>query len=344
MRVMYVGSLAPSATSRHRRLAIERLGHQVIDFDTDPYQSRGGRILSAIRVRTLVGRAIHALNRDLVAVAQHHHPDLIWFDKATYVWAKTVKWCRNNGLFTVHYNIDNPFGPRNDPGWRLLLEALPEYDLHLVQRDINLEDYRSAGARDVYMLRTAYEPTLHFPPPEGWSDTDRPHAVAFIGHPYDKRAQFLTDLWQRHEIPLKIWGAAWPALLSPDAKKALWMGNGVYDDLYRETIWRSRACLSFVTHSNCDDVAHKSFEIAACGGFLMAEDTPGHRAHFADGEEAVLFHSVDDCAEKLRAYLADETDRSRIATAGRKRCEQSGYGNDARIGKVIKYIIKNYNL
>lgn len=339
LRVLYAGPLGPTDTSTHRRWAIERLGHEVVEFDTRPYMSSGGRILSHLRLRTLVGRAVCRLNADLLSTAIQSRPDLIWFDKATFVHATTVSKLRNLGIFTVHFNIDNPFGGRNDPGWRLILEAIPEYDLHLVQRDSNLSQYKDAGARNVRLMRTAYEPTLHFPPPPGWSDKDRLYDVVFIGAPYDARAAFILSLWQKYGIPTRIWGSPiWESVLPPDAKAALWQGGEVWNDAYRETIWRSRICLAFVTHSNNDDVAHKSFEITASGGFLLAEDTPGHRNHFRDGEEVVLFRSVEECAAKIHRYLDDETERSRIAAAGRRRSENSGYSNDARIRDVLDFV------
>ena len=46
---------------------------------------------------------------------------------------------------------------------------------------------------------------------------------------------------------------------------------------YRENIWKSKINLAFITQ-NEEDVAHKAFEIAACGGFLLALRSPGHKA------------------------------------------------------------------
>ena len=325
--------------STHRRWAMERLGHDITDLDTWPYLSSGGPLLSAIRQRTLGGWAVHRLNHDLLDAMSRHQPDLVWLDKAIFIRARTIKTLREAGAFTLHYNGDNPFGPRKDPGWRCFLEALPEYDLHLVPRESNLDQYRKAGARDVKLLPFAYEPTLHFPPPANWSDKDRKHDVTFIGTPYDKRGEFLTALWEKHDIRTAVWGAAlWKAALSPRALDALWQGEARYNDAYRETIWRSRICLSFVTHSNDDDSAVRSFEIAACGGFMLVEDTPGHRAVFSDGKEAVFFQSVADCARKIAHYLPDQAARTRIAKAARERCLASGYGNDARLQKVFAYL------
>lgn len=343
-RVLYVGALGPADTSTHRRWAIERLGHEVIEFNTAPYQNSGGALLRRMRIRTLSGWAVHRLNCDLMAAVLAARPSIVWFDKAVLVSPSTVRKLRAIGIFTVHFNVDNPFGPRGDPGWRLFLGALQEYDLHVVPRGINLDEYRCAGARDVRLMYFAYEPTLHFPPPGGWSDTDRPIEVAFIGHPHDNRADFLVALWERHGIAVRVWGNLWENVLSKPAREALWQGGPLWNDAYRQGIWRARICLSFITHSNCDDVAHKSFEIAACGAFLLAEDTPGHRAHFVEGEEAVFFRSVEDCAALIRRCLDDEPARSRIALAGRRRAELSGYSNDARIAEVFRYVSGQFAL
>ena len=97
-----------------------------------------------------------------------------------------------------------------------------------------------------------------------------------------------------------------------------------------------RSNLSFITHSNQDEFVHKSFEIAACGGFLLAERSAGHEARFVEGEEAVFFSDFAECAEKIRRYLPDEAARDRIARAGRARAVRDGYGNDAQVGKIVE--------
>ena len=108
---------------------------------------------------------------------------------------------RRMGVATVSYMIDNPFGPRRDPGWRLYMKDIPYYDLHVVQRDKNILDYRQRGARDVIKIQTAYEPTIHYPPPAGWSDANRDREVSFIGTPYDDRADTLTKLSDLNQLP-----------------------------------------------------------------------------------------------------------------------------------------------
>ena len=104
---------------------------------------------------------------------------------------------------------------------------------------------------------------------------------------------------------------------------------------YREAIWRSRINLAFITHSNRDQVAHKSFEITACGGFLLAERTPEHQTCFREDEEAVFFSDFEECRVKIDRYLNDEPARTRIAAAGQRRAQSSGYDNDSMLRGLL---------
>lgn len=339
LRILYVAPLNPFARSAHRIACIRALGHEVVGMDSELYLSSGGRILSGIRIRTLIGLQVNRLNRNLLDLAAKFRPNIIWLEKALLVRRKTVAKLRKEGIFTIHQNDDNPFGPRKDPGWRLFLDALPEYDLHLVPRETSLEDYRKAGAKDVFMVMPAYEPTLHFPPTSVWTDANRTIDVSFCGFPHDHRPQFIFELWKRYGIVTKVWGDwRWKRHLSEDAIKALLQGSMLPYDDYRETIWKSRINLGFVSHLNNDEYTARTFEIPACRGFLLAEDTPGHRKLLHDGEEAVFFRSVEDCAEKIHKYLGDEVSRSRIAAAGYKRIVASGASNLGRVSPVFKHI------
>jgi len=112
----------------------------------------------------------------------------------------------------------------------------------------------------------------------------------------------------------------------------------LYMDAYREGIWRSKINLSFITHANQDEFVHKSFEIAGCGGFLLAERSAGHLARFVEDEEAVFFTGMEELVEKIRRYLPDEAAREKIAAAGRARAERDGYHNDAQVGKIVERV------
>ncbi len=336
LRVLYLSGLTPGYYGAFRLQALRRIGVEaVVPLDTMDYTGVRG-MWGKVQHRLQAGPGVVRLNRAVLAAARAGLVNVAWCDKVLGLWPETLRELRAMGVVTIDYVNDNPFGPRRDPGWRLFRKALPEYDLHAVPRASSVKEFEQHGGRNVMRILFTYEPTVHFPPPVGWSDRDRDRAVSFVGTPYDDRGAFLASLW-RAGTPLDVSGSRphWEAALPADAFAAIFRIGELKGDAYREAIWGSRINLSFVTHGNMDDVAHKSFEIAACGGFLLAERTAEHLACFREDEEAVFFSDGQECLAKINRYLPDEAARARIAAAGQRRAAASGYDNDSMMRSVL---------
>ncbi|WP_419806972.1 CgeB family protein [Terriglobus sp.] len=338
MRILYVAHLSPNDSAEYRRLALERAGHTCVPVNQYRYGLKHA-LLRKVEHRLVAGPEVRRFNRDLIAMAREHKPDVLWCDKALFLQPATLDVFGSMGIQTISYMIDNFFGPRRDPGWRLYAQTIPRFDLHCTQRDANVRDYRAAGARDVIKVQTAFEPTVHFSAPEPYTDAQRDRGVSFIGTAYDQRAETLTRM-AREDLPVVISGGPqhWRPRLTADDFAALYREGELYNEQYRLAIWRSRINLSFLTHSNADEFAHKSFEIAACGGFLLAERSAGHAQRFVENEEAVFFDGYDELVAKVRRYLPDEAARNRIALAGQRRAWSSGYDNDTQVRRILERI------
>ncbi len=338
MKILYAGELKPGSSSSFRRLALERLGHEVVGFDPTIYVIRS-RFVWPLAYRLAAGPHARRMNRDLLETAEQVRPDLFWADKVLLLTPETLKAIQGRGALSVSYMIDNAFGPRHDPGWRMYRKTVPFFDLHVTQRDVSLKDYRDRGARDVMKVQTAYEPTVHFPSPVVLTDADRVREVSFIGTPYDDRASALKGvLAAGYDVWLNGAPDPWRRALGDAAFAKMHRSAEIYGRAYREAIWRSRINLSFLTHSNQDEYTHKSFEIAGCGGFLMAERSEGHRLKFVEDEEAVFFSGTDELLKKIKTYLPDEAARTRIAAAGRVRAVRDGYDNDRQEALILERV------
>jgi spore maturation protein CgeB len=337
MRILYVAQLTPNDSAEYRRWALLREGHTVEAINSLDYRQKHP-LLRKLEFRASTGPEVSRLNRDSLAAADRFQPDVVWGDKVLWMRPATLEALRTRGIATVSYMIDNFYGPRRDPGWRLYAKTIPFYDLHCTQRDANVISYRQAGARDVIKIQTAFEPTIHFPAEPPYTDAQRDRGVSFIGTSYDDRAATLMRL-HREGLPVTISGGPqhWkPPSLTPELFQALYKEGELYGERYREAIWRSRINLSFLTHSNQDEFVHKSFEIAACGGFLLAERTPGHMQRFVEGQEAVFFTGYDELRAQIQRYLPDEAARNRIALAGQRRAWSSGYDNDTQVRHIVE--------
>ena len=338
--ILYVGSLAEGQTCLYRYHALERLGHRLIPFDMDRYVFKQ-KTLSALRFRFPMGPLIAGVNAALLDAVKKEKPDVVWMDKPIDFTAATIKRIRALGAQTVDYNQDNPFGPRNDGCWHQFYKSFRSFDLHCLLRNADIPRYKGWGL-NYLKIQLSYDPVVHFPPPKEWSDQDQPRGASYIGHPHEDRANFLRTLIEREKLPVVISGSGWlPVMVGEE--RARYTSAGILQDAqgmlkgkdYREAIWKSKINLSFVTLLNEEDVAHKAFEITACGGFLLAFRTPGHLACFEEGKEAEFFSTVEECAEKVRYYLAHPAERAEIARRGCERAKRSGYDNDTQLGLVL---------
>ncbi len=341
LRVLYLSTLEPDYYGEYRLRALHRLPlGSVTTLDCARYAGPPG-LLGKLQFRLQAGPAARRLNQNVLEAAERDQANALLCDKVLGLRASTLLALRRRGVVSVNYVNDNPFGPRRDPGWRVFKQALPAYDLSGVPRDSSMQDFQQHGAPEVARIRFSYEPTVHFAPPTGWSDAERDRGVSFIGTPYDDRATFLTRLW-RAGAPVAISGSRshWQAALPSDAFAATFRVGELKGSAYREAIWRSRINLAFVTHSNADTIAHKAFEITACGGFLLAERTEEHQQLFREDEEAVFFKGFEECRAKIARYLGDEPARAAIAAAGLRRAQTSGYDNDSVLRALLERAAK----
>jgi spore maturation protein CgeB len=341
LRVLYLSGLTPDYYGEYRLRALRRLPlGAVASLDTNSFAATS-RLMNKLQFRLQAGPGVSRLNRAVLEAVDRERANVLLCDKVLGLQPATLRDLRQRGVVSVDFVIDNPFGPRRDPGWRLYRRTIPHFDLIGVQRDVSVGDYRRVGAREVMRIRTSFEPSVHFPPASPWNDGNRDRNVSFIGTPYDQRGDFLTRLW-RASVPVDVSGSRphWQAALPSDAFAGIFRAGELKTgelkgDAYREAIWRSRINLAFVTHSNRDEVAHKSFEITACGGFLLAERTPEHLACFREDEEAVFFSDFEECRAKVERYLNDEPARTAIAVAGQRRAHSSGYDNDSILRSLL---------
>jgi spore maturation protein CgeB len=70
----------------------------------------------------------------------------------------------------------------------------------------------------------------------------------------------------------------------------------------------------------------RSFEVPACGGIMLAEDSVEHRAFFEDGKEAFFFASPEEMVDQASRLLTiSKVEANEVRMAARQRSVASGY-------------------
>jgi hypothetical protein len=334
MKIFYFGDLSPGSTARLRARTLGELGHQVTSFDTGNYLNAQSRVFNALRFRYPAGPWSARVNSAFVRCVAESLPELIWVDKGILLKKASLIAARQAcGAMLLHYNPDDPFGTSRGC-WDVFLDALPEYDVHLVMRDVNVAEYQRAGARRVIRWHWAYDPATHRPLTVTTGDRDSLGGpVGFIGAYEPERAKSILHLTSNN-IPVRIWGSQWknqrirPALLKIG-------GREVAADDYARAICAFDISLGFIRKSNRDLTSQRNVEIPACGGFMLAERTDEHLSLFREDKEAVFFSSDAELLDKVRYYLDRPTERRLIAEAGLRRCVTSGYDYASRLRAVL---------
>jgi hypothetical protein len=302
--LVFVGPLEYGQVALRRAELFERAGWSVRRVNTAAI-SRQYNILDRRLAQTyFTGPVIAALDHAIAfATADLPKGAIVFFDKPIYVRPSTIVRLNRQGLKTVSYMPDDPFGPRRDGVWRLFRQCLPLFDLHIVPRTASIEDFNRRGAKHTVKVSFSFDPHAHFPPPAGGLEQGR--EFSYIGSPHERRPEFLAELHRRltaKGVPLSIAGPNWDHRRHRQYRKAFHAGPALWGEDYRNAIWHSKASLAFLTRLNRDEISHKAIEIAACGRPPVLEPSPEHQKLLKDGESAIFFSNISECADKLEFY------------------------------------------
>ena len=322
--------------------ALETAGHAVRRYSWSArMSSKLGKVEEYLSVRGLASRGCVD---DLVTIARTEQPDLIVLWRATHFGAGAIrKIAAAAQCPVISYNNDDPFGPAYRTSaslhqrrlWSNFIEAIPEYDLNLVFRPVNVGDYVAHGAKAVAVLPPYFVPEIHRPVALSAEEEELYGCDAvFIGHYEDDgRAAKLRALVDAG-IHLRIFGNGWPEDIvryidarHPRPRPAL-------GDEYAKAMGGAKLCLSFLSRLNRDVYTRRSFEIPACGRLMLSERTPELEAWFEEDKEAVYFSSAGELVRKAEEWLAGNR-RETVADAALRRSWSDGHDVAGRMRQML---------
>ncbi|MFH0965715.1 MAG: glycosyltransferase [Planctomycetota bacterium] len=339
MLLLYVADLSPGGTAAMRMRVLRDLGLEVIPFDTARPAPAGSRPCARLLRRLEFHCSLGRLNRDLRDFAAAASPNVVWVDKGLCVRKDTLAAIRDaTHALLVHYNPDDPFADRSLRRrllWRTFVSAIPLYDLHFVPRVENVADYAQRRARKVVRFHRGYHPALHRRlPPGPWCAPPYLSDVCFPGAFEPQRRNDLLFLL-RSGAPLTIWGRTWRTSRRLAPFSDHFIPRTPLGEEYVQVINGAGICLNFLRRANRDRENSRTFEIPACGTFLLGERNDEQLALFEEGKEAEFFSSREELLDKARFYLAHDDARRRLADAGCARCLSSPYSYRDRLKAML---------
>lgn len=315
--------------------ALRELGIDADLFDTHSYIPLN--IAGRLQQRYLWGPHLDRVNRLLVERVEEMRPDVVVFYHGHHYRAETIAEVAKRS-FVCGSHCDDPFGRPHLREYRLLLKALPEYDGYHVNRERNISEALALGVKRARVLMMYYIPWIHYPsslsPVEqaAWGSD-----VVYAGHMEpDHRIECLSSV-VRNGFKCRIYGGevGWRTELPRDVYEAVRPIPNVRGDDYRRVLCASKIAACFFSKWNRDQYTNRSWEIPACGVFLLSERTPAMQEFYTEGKEAEFFDTAEEFIDKVRFYLGNETARLAIAAAGHVRVLKSGHDIYSRMRQWI---------
>ncbi len=335
--ILYIGSLDLSSNSYMRFKTLENMGFKVHGIDVDPYIF--GSIWMRFHFHLCFGPGISSLNQEVKKQVEDLKPDLIWVDNKPYLQSSTLKQIKKQHPKTKLINVitDDPFG-KFHYAWRAIYKTIKHYDCHFVQREENISELKKWGANLVETCFRSFDPNFHrVLNREEFDLRNYKTEVGFIGSYEKEREEYIAYLVQ-NGIKLSITGDGWSSGKHWNILKEFYTGPSVYGDEYIKRINGMSIALHFLRKANRDQQDSRTFEIPACGTFMLAERSHLHLEFFEEGKEADFFTSKEELLKKIKYYLNNKAERDRIALAGYNRSYSSGYDHKSRLTDVIDCI------
>ena len=327
LRIGYVGSLDPGGTCFSRLLALQSVEPDVFPFDTDPAMNARGPARWLEHVPGLDARS-RRLNRELLRFARERELNFLWIDKGQWVSAATLGELRRAGVTLAHH-VTDALWPRN---LRLQLTRLRLaanarlYDHYVTSNGSDFQRLERVMPGRVVLTQLGYdERRFEASPIEDAAVVARwRREVVFVGH-HEPRTERGIGALIDAGLPVQVFGRRWLERARRNPKLAGHVNDNLGEQDYISVLKLARIGLCFVSEWNYNETAGRSYEIPACGTFLLAMRTAEHLRHYCESAEAEFFGDEAELVAKVRRYLADDLARRQVAERGRIRCVTSGY-------------------
>lgn len=326
MRIVVIGVNQAGQMGAYLASAAKKLGLDVEILDAREAEARS-RIGQSFYWR-LRGKRPGRLSQFGSAVLEkcsQVRPDLILTTGRAPLERSHIELLQRLGAKVFNYSTDDPWNPNLWAPW--FLEVLPYYDAIFTPRRSNFKDFRSIGVQSLHYLPFAYDPEVHRP----WSDpttVGQPSDVLFVGGCDAERLPLISALIDAG-LDMALFGGYW----NRHAKTRTYWRGLVDQDTIRSASASARICLCLVRRANRDGNVMRSFEAAAIGGCILAEDTEDHRALFGDG--AAYFSTPENLVSEARRLISSSPARDCLSKRMKDRIEGARHTYADRLSRML---------
>ena len=320
-KVLVIGPLSEGALAETYARAFERLGMEVVRFDSEVALRRASRFSgNRILRRAMRARLWNVVNREATEIALRVQPALIFAVKCSFFHPETI--CqirRSTGAPFVNHYPDHPYigvrwSPREASALRRdLIAVFREYSIVWMWERALMQRLQRDGVEAKY-LPFAVDPELFRqqsqPNNEGlYCDVCKvTHDVAFVATYSRARCAEVAAI-RRHKVA--IWGNNWPAQWSTSSGQHR-VHQPVWGSAVSSIMAKAAVSLNVLNAENLGGPNMRTFEIPGSGGVMLARYSPEQDEFFPEGEAAMYYRPPEEIDDKIDELLRDRDLRERI--------------------------------
>jgi spore maturation protein CgeB len=333
-RVLYLGDNWFGSCARAVAYALRRAGCNVLDIDYQCFIPQVSSNLDRAVRRVFRKSLMHAYNDEVLRRAESFRPDILLAFKGQFVEPRTLRVLRERGVHCYNYYPDRMILAKGLPEG----ECIAEYDCIFDTKrawDGNADE--PLKCRERHFVPHGYDPEVHRPRPLDERDIRQYECdISVVAWCSPRKYNLLKEVIRlRPSLKFNIWGENWGGRGIPGKYV---QGHGLFGEQYSRAIQATRINLAFlgVTDAIRDETTTRTFEIPACGGFMLHERTEEVLQLYKEGVEMACYGSPEELVEKVDYYLAHPAERGAIAQAGYRRCVPA-YSYDNRIAEILRW-------
>ncbi|MBI1748420.1 MAG: glycosyltransferase [Acidobacteria bacterium] len=340
LKILFLGENWFGSCARACAYALRRLDCEVRDIDGQTFFPQVRRLGSRMALRLLERRLIREFNDIILDVASTFRPDLLLAFKGPQVEVGILQSLREQKIALYNYYPDTSAFAHG----ALLERSLPEYDCVFYTKRFWDRDVQSRiRLRASMFVPHGYDPEVHYSWPLSERDTRQyGHDVGVIGTHTPHKEDLLTELLtMMPNADLRIWGNLWAERCRSPLLKRYIVGSPLLGSDYAKALQAIRINLAIMSGvasgaSQGDETTTRTFEIPACGTFMLHERSHEVLDLYEEGKEIACFGSAAELSENIVYYLGHTDEREVIAGAGRRRCVPA-YAYDNRMAEILKW-------
>jgi hypothetical protein len=322
-------------------MSLRRLGCEVVDVDSQTIFPQLRKNRSRILLRLFHTILVREYNDLLLRTASWFKPDLFLAFKGTSIEPRTLNILRDAGSPVYNYYPDpSPF--RYD---RTAPASIWEYDCVFYTKWQWRNQPFLDKFRNCLFVPHGYDTEIHRPWPQNDIDTRAyGHDVSVIGsHSVHKEKVVDGLISLMPSLDLRIWGERWKEQCQSERLKPHIQGHAVIGTSYAMAISSTKINLALmmgIPKGFEDQTSTRTYEIPACGGFMLHERSAELATLFTENEEVACFDSKEELTNKIQYYLAHDHERNQIARAGFRRCVPA-YSYDNRMAQILSWHLQS---